>query len=135
MFCREQAVQLHGALSRIRAAGAELHMIGNGNRHFAKGFAEQFGIRSPIWIDTRLESYAALGLKRGMLATLANVATLKGMARALQAGFRQGLTQGDALQLGGVYVVQPGGEIAFEYRSRTAGDHPALERVLAAVEG
>ncbi len=135
MFCREQAVQLHGALTRIRAAGAELHMVGNGNRHFAKGFAERFGITSPIWIDSKLESYRTLGLKRGILATVANVATLKNMARALRGGFRQGLTKGDAFQLGGVYVVRNGGEIAFECRSQAAGDHPALDRVLAALEG
>lgn len=135
MFCREQAVQLHGELTQIRGAGAELHLIGNGNRHFAKGFRQAFGIASPIWIDTKLESYAALGLKRGFLATLGNVASLKNMARALRSGFRQGLTQGDAWQLGGVYVMRPGGEVAFEHRSEVAGDHPPVERVLAVLRG
>jgi peroxiredoxin len=133
MFCREQAVQLHGERKRIRAAGAELHLIGNGNRHFAKGFRKQFGISSPLWIDTELESYAALGLKRGFFATLGNPSTLRNAARALGAGFRQGRTQGDALQLGGVYVVRPGGAIAFEHRSQAAGDHPSPDRVLASL--
>ncbi len=133
MFCREQAVQLHRELPRIRGGGAELHMIGNGNRHFAKGFRAEFGIASPVWIDTELASYRALHLKRGFFATLGNPSTLRNAARALRTGFRQGRTQGDALQLGGVYVVAPDARIRFEHRSRVAGDHPPLERVLAAL--
>ncbi len=133
MFCREQAVQVHRELKAIRERGAELVLIGNGNRHFAKAFADEFGITSPLYVDTQRESYRALGMERGLFATLGNAASLKNMARALRAGFRQGATRGDAWQLGGVLVVRPGGEIAYRYLSSAAGDHAKVAEIFAAL--
>jgi hypothetical protein len=133
MFCREQAVQLHRELRTIRERGAELVLIGNGNRHFAKAFADAFGITSPLFVDTTRESYRALGMKRGFFATLGNAASFRNMARALHAGFRQGATRGDAWQLGGVLVVRRGGEIAYRHLGSAAGDHAPVAEILAAL--
>jgi hypothetical protein len=133
MFCREQAVQLHRELQRIRERGAELVFIGNGNRHFAAGFKNDHGITAPIYVDTKRESYRALGMKRSFFATLGNAQSWRNMGRALKSGFRQGLTRGDAWQLGGVLVVLPGGDVAYRYLSTAAGDHPAVEDVIAAL--
>ena len=133
MFCREQAAQLHREIGRIRERGGELVFIGNGNRHFAAAFKNDRGITAPIYVDTKRESYRALGMKRGFFATLGNAASWRNTARALKSGFRQGLTRGDAWQLGGVLVVRPGGEIAFRYLSSAAGDHPPIEAVIAAL--
>lgn len=133
MFCREQAVQVHRELPTIRERGAELALIGNGNRHFAKAFADQFGITSPIYVDTKRDSYRALGMKRGFFATLGNAASFKNMARARRAGFRQGRTRGDAWQLGGVVIVRPGDEIVYSHRDSVAGDHASIAEILAAL--
>ncbi len=133
MFCRERAVQVHRELTTIRECGAELVLIGNGNRYFAKAFADEFGITSPLYVDTQRESYRALGMKRGFFATLGNAASLKNALRALRTGFRQGPTRGDAWQLGGVLVVRPGGEIAYRYLDQAAGDHAPVAEILAAL--
>ena len=133
MFCREQAVQLHREKDRIHGAGAELVIVGNGNRHFAGGFVKELGLTTPVYVDTKRDAYKALGFKRSLSAILAPAA-LGNAARALRNGFRQGKTQGDAVQLGGVIVVRPGGEVLFRYASDAPGDHPPVDRVLAALE-
>ena len=133
MFCREQAVQLHRELAKIRERGAELSFIGNGNRDFAAAFRDEYGISAPVYVDTGRDSYRALGMKRGFFRTLANLASFRHMMRALRGGFRQGKTRGDAWQLGGVLVVRPGGGIAYRYLSSTAGDHPGVDAVIAAL--
>jgi hypothetical protein len=132
MFCREQAVQLHRERETIRARGAELVFVGNGSRRFARAFKEDYGIAAPLYVDTRREAYRALAMKRGLGAVL-GPATWKSGLRALRAGFRQGRIQGDAFQLGGVLVVRPGGRIAYRYLSGSAGDHPPVAEVLAAI--
>ena len=55
--------------------------------------------------------------------------------RALRGGFRQKGVQGDPWQLGGVFVVAPGGVIRFAYASSAAGDHPPVGAILAALPG
>lgn len=134
MFCREQAVQLHRAKDRIRARGATLAFVGNGNRRFAKAFADEFGIDDPLYVDTKLEAYKALGFKRSFWR-LADLHTPARLARAVKAGFRQGLVQGDGTQLGGVLVVRPGGRVAYRYASVAPGDHPPVDEVVRSLEG
>ena len=51
------------------------------------------------------------------------------------AGFRQGRTQGDPWQLGGVLVVRPGGQVAYFHRSQNAGDHAPAGDVVRALSG
>jgi len=133
MFCREQAVQVHREYPRIRDKGASLAFVGNGQRHFAEAFAREHGITAPVYVDTARRAYRALGMKRGLGSARGVVASLGHAARAWRAGFRQGATQGDALQLGGVLVVRPGGRVAYRHLSAEAGDHPPLDEILAAL--
>lgn len=133
MFCREQAVQLHRERFAIHDRGAEIVMIGNGAPNFAKAFQEDFSITTPILVDPSLESYRALGMRRGIFATLFSGKVLLHAARALRGGFRQGKTRGDHFQLGGVLVVRPDGVVLYRYQSETAGDHPPLADIIAAL--
>jgi len=126
-------VQLHRERSAIRDLGAELIMVGNGAPHFARAFLEDFGIATPLYVDPSLASYRALGMRRSLVRTLFSGKVLLYAARALRAGFRQGLTRGDHIQLGGVVVVRPDGTVPFRYLSETAGDHPKLADILAAL--
>jgi peroxiredoxin len=132
MFCREQAVQLHREWPAIQKKGAGLVFIGNGNAQFAKAFKDEYGIGVPIYTDSRRKTYEALGFARSAFSFISIGAT-KAAARALGAGFRQGLTQGDAFQLGGLLVVDRKGEVLFRHASQHAGDHPPVKDVLAAL--
>jgi hypothetical protein len=60
----------------------------------------------------------------------------KGMAHAARAwkkGFRQTARRGDALQQGGLLVVDRGGRILYAHRDSEAGDLASNEEVLAAL--
>ncbi len=125
-------MQLHRAIDRIHAAGAELHVIGNGAPMFIAGFRETTKYPGPIHTDPSLKVYDAAELVRGVASTFSPRAGLNAL-RALKGGFRQGRTQGDPTQQGGVLVVAPSGDIRFHYISKVAGDHPDVDRVIGAL--
>jgi len=123
---------LRDEIPAIRAAGAELVLIGNGARIFAEGFRDEMKLDGPLLVDPDLRSYRAAGLRRGRVEILSPRLPLHAV-RALWSGHRQGEVQGDAWQLGGVFVIAAGGNLLYEHRSREAGDHPPVAEVLAAL--
>lgn len=119
--------------SKIRALGAELVIIGNGTANFAAAFREDFELDCPLLVDPELRAYRAAGLRRGRVELL-SPRLPRNALRALRAGSRQTGVEGDPWQLGGVFVIRPGGELMYAYSSREAGDHPPVEEILAALE-
>jgi NAD(P)-dependent dehydrogenase (short-subunit alcohol dehydrogenase family)/peroxiredoxin len=132
VFCREQVAQLRDAHEGIRARGAELAIVGNGAAHFAKAFREDFALTGPLLVDPDLRAYRAARLRRGRVELLSPRLPLHAL-RALRSGARQGAVQGDAWQLGGVFVIRPGGELVYRHVGREAGDHPPVQELLAAL--
>ena len=112
--------------------GAELVLVGSGNRYYAGAFAEDYGVTTPLLVDPDRVAYQAAALKSGLGTTL-SLDVLKAGRRAAGRGFRQGKTQGAPFQQGGVFVILPSGEVPYAYISQTAGDHPDEEEVLAAL--
>ncbi len=123
-------VQLHHRIDDIRAAGAELFVIGNGSPSFIDGFRDSAGYDGPLFTDPSLEVYNAAGLKRGVATVFSPRAAVAGLA-ALRKGFRQGRTQGDAWQQGGVLVIAPHGDVLWTHVSGYAGDNAAPDEILA----
>ena len=120
-------------LEEIRERGAELVVIGNGTSDFAAAFREDFQLDVPLLVDPELRAYRAAGLRRGRVELLSPRLPLNAL-RALAAGQRQTSVQGDPWQLGGVFVIRPGGELAYRYASREAGDHAPVSDILAALD-
>jgi NAD(P)-dependent dehydrogenase (short-subunit alcohol dehydrogenase family) len=116
----------------IREAGGELVIVGNGARPFAEAFREDLGVEGPLLVDPELRAYRAAGLRRGRLEILSPRVPLHAV-RALLSGSRQTSVQGDPWQLGGVFVIRPGGELVYRFASAEAGDHPPIDDVLAAL--
>jgi peroxiredoxin len=133
VFCKEQVAQLRDYVGRIRDAGAELVVVGNGNPQQAAWFQEDTGIETPLYTDPSLKVYDAVEAKRGLLTSL-NPATIVASLRARRAGFKQSKTMGAAFQQGGVFVITPGGEMPYRYVSKSAGDHPDPTEPLSALE-
>ena len=90
-------------------------MVGNGSRYFATIFREDLGVDFPIFIELLSPRLITNGV------------------RALAKGSRQKGVQGDAFQLGGSFVIRRGGGVAFAHRSREAGDHADLDRLIASL--
>lgn len=123
---------MRGREDEIRARGAELVIVGNGAASFARAFREDYALDGPLLVDPELRAYRAAGLRRGRVEAL-SPRLARNALRALRTGARQGEVQGDAWQLGGVFVIRPSGDLAYRYVSREAGDHPPVDDVLAAL--
>jgi len=120
--------------AEIRARGAELVIVGNGDARFAAAFREDMGIDGPLLVDPELRAYRAAGLRRGRVELL-SPRLARNALRALRSGERQQSVQGDPWQLGGVFVFESGGELLFQHASREAGDHASIDDVLGALDG
>ena len=125
-------MQLHRDLSRIRARGAELYVIGNGSPSFIAGFRETTGYTGIVFTDPSLEVFRAAELRRGLFTVL-NVATIARSVRSIRRGFRQGRTQGSALQQGGVMVVARDGRVLWHHISEGPGDNASADQILTAI--
>jgi peroxiredoxin len=123
---------LRDRLDDIRAAGAELVLVGNGSVQFAARFQAEKAPDCAVFTDPSLEAYRELGMKRGVWATLSPAALLASV-RATRRGYRQTSTEGDGWQQGGTYAVAKGGRIVYAKANRNAGDRPDLDAALAAL--
>ena len=138
IFCKEQVGRLREIVDDIHVGGAELVILGSGSPQMAGFFAEDFAIATPVLTDPQRHVYAALEARRpprwGFMDPRVAVRGLK----ALVQGHRQQFGNpdlGDETQLGGIFIVQPGGEVAWAHRSAFAGDHPSNVEVLVALRG
>ena len=117
----------------IREAGADIAFIGNGLPLMAADFQKSHPVDAPVLVDPERKAFAAAGLRRGARATM-NFRTVRNAVRAFRGGHRQGRTQGDPWQQGGVLLVDTDGQVRWRYVSREAGDHPSPAEILAAIE-
>jgi hypothetical protein len=125
-------VQLHREVEAFRAAGAEMFVIGNGSPSFIAGFRDETGWPGAVYTDPSLEVYKVAELKRGVHNTLdprALAPTLKAFLR----GGRQGRTQGDQWQQGGVLVIDKTGRVLWRHASGRPGDNAAATDILRAL--
>ncbi len=132
IHCRDHVVHLHARLDAIEGKGARMAVIGNGSPSFIAGFREETLYDGPVYTDPTLAAYRAAELKRSVAATL-DPRSLFGAAKALANGIRQGRTQGDQWQQGGVLVVAPSGEIRWQHASDRPGDNASAPQILAAL--
>lgn len=90
----------------------------------------------PLLLDASRETYAAWGMGRtnlfgAMLSPALNWRYLKLLVRGERfLGFAP-----DMFQLGGDFVVDPGGKVAFAYRMKYNGDRASTETLLEAMAG
>ena len=123
MFCREQAARIASITPEIIALGGLVYAIGNGSKLMAEDFAERFQIPFPLLTDPQRNTYAAAGMRRNL--GLGPSSIIKA-GRALAGGHRQGATQGDVWQQGGVLVIDPAKTVLLFHADRSAGDHLPL---------
>lgn len=103
-----------------------------GSTLFIPAFREETGYDGPILIDPDRAAYRAAALRRPVLGLFHPGTLLAGFA-AFRAGYRQSAPQGDAAQLGGLFILAPGDRLLFEYIEQFAGDTVAPARLLAAL--
>ena len=125
-------VQLHRRIDDLHGAGAEIVVIGNGAPSFIDGFRDEVRWTGAIYTDPTLAVYKAAGMKRGVLATV-NLAGAWRSVGTLRRGIKQGRTQGDQWQQGGVVVVSPKGDVLWTHASDGPGDNASVDQILKAL--
>lgn len=107
-------------------------LIGNGWPDMAKAFRDERDLAVTLLVDPKRTTYQAMDFVRSVGSTF----SWKGVGAAKDAfaqGHRQGATQGDPWQQGGVALVLPDGTMPWAYKSAAAGDHPTVDDVIGAV--
>ena len=105
----------------VHTAGGEIVILGNGSPEQAAWFVEDYHIEMPVFTDPALASHAIVGARKPWMLDPRSL--LRSMD-AMRHGFRQTKVMGSAMQLGGMFVITPAGEMPYRYLSRFAGDHP-----------
>ena len=125
-------MQLHREVDTLKAAGADLYVIGNGAPHFIAGFRDITKYDGPLYTDPSLAVFSAAQLKRSVTRTLDPRSLGKALG-AFARGRRQGLTEGDAWQQGGVLVVAPDATVKYHHASERPGDNASAAQIVAAL--
>ncbi len=121
---------MRSIVPQIRAAGCQLIVLGNGTPQQARGFVESTGLETPVFTDPSREAYRIVGARRSLSGVLHPAVFLRTF-QAWRHGFRQSDSGGDAMQLGGVFLILPDGSVPYASRSRYAGDLPAPDDILS----
>ena len=125
----KQVAQLRAFGEKIEGFGASLVLIGNGTVEQACEYKQRESLPFRLLVDPKLVGYQAMELKRNLLAGFRPRSFFR-LARALRAGFRGGPIEGDAYQLGGLFVIARDGEVWYDHVSHEPGDEPPIEDIL-----
>ncbi len=85
--------------------------------------------KGTLLTDPSLASYKALNFEKSITSLMGMKSLHEGIT-ALKEGYMPGTIQGNAIQLGGVLIMDPDNSAQYYYRSSEAGDHPILEELL-----
>lgn len=119
--------------SRFDKIGAQIILVGMGDREQTETFRRDFAPEFSIVCDPERRLYQAYGLKRAGLFQMASPSMfVKGM-KALGSGVGMGIPQGDVLQLSGVFIIDTQGSVRFSYHAANPADHPTPEELLSAL--
>ena len=109
-------------LPEIENLGVSVVLVGNGPAGALAAFSRDLGLdgrRVTVVTDPSLASYRAAGLRRPRMHGLrAAIETLQ----ALGAGYRKRRRAGDAMQLGGAFLVDDAGRVVYHHRNESPGD-------------
>jgi peroxiredoxin len=120
-------------------------LVGMGTPVQARAFKQQTGVRFPVLLSPDMRAYEAMDLPRGSLRqvfglTAQRVARRRakgtGLDRNAEGGNRpKRRPEQDWHQLGGAFVIAPGGRVIWSHRARHAGDDPDHRLLGEALRG
>jgi len=106
--------------------------VGSGTPLMANSFQTEVSFPGDLYCDKDRNVYKALGCNRGLKYIISST-SLEARVKANARGFKNvGGIQGDALQLGGVFLISRKEGIVFQHLEEYAGHHVSLEELTAA---
>ena len=110
-----------------------LWLVGMGTPAHAQAFKEETGVDLPVLLSPDKKAYEAMDLKRGSNRDVFSPGALGSTLRRMRHLPLRPPEQ-DWHQLGGTFVIAPGGEVVFAHRGEHPGDEPDVEAVATALE-
>ncbi|HVL29051.1 MAG TPA: AhpC/TSA family protein [Acidimicrobiales bacterium] len=98
-----------------------------------RGYRGRFRLPFAVLSDEARASYRAYGLGRGPWWRVWGPATVAAYARLLRRGARLQRPTEDTSQLGGDFVVDRQGRLAYAFRSKGPADRPPVDDLVEAV--
>jgi hypothetical protein len=134
VFCREHALQLQRDRDLFAAAGGDVVVIGLGRPEEAAAFKRSLGVDFRLLVSPDKGAYRAMDLKRGSNADVLGARALGSVPRALRGGGSWRWPRQDWHQLGGSFVIAPGGDVVWSHRAAHSGDNATTAEIVAALE-
>jgi peroxiredoxin len=136
--CRQHLVEMQRERGAIEVRGAQLIAIAQGTTADAERYCSALGVTYRCLGDPQRDSYRAFELPRGGFKEIlfdpmraGNQAMRKGFKVSIRDSLRR---HSDWFQLPGVAIVDRAGRLRYLYRSRHAGDLPAMDALLAVLD-
>jgi len=120
-------------VNRFKEKNANLAVIGSGDHRHFKEFREKTRYDGLLLSDPSLAAFSLLGFTGGITGVMSVRSVFKAVS-AFRQGHRQGSVQGSSLQLGGAIVIDVSGAVRYYFASAKAGDHPAVDELIRALD-
>ena len=109
-----------------------LWLVGMGTPAHAQAFKDETGVDFPVLLSPDKKAYEAMDLKRGSTRDVFSPkAALSSLRRARHQPMRA--PEQDWHQLGGTFVIAPGGEVVYAHRAEHPADEPDVGAVVQAL--
>jgi peroxiredoxin len=133
--CRAHLGEVQAHYEDFRQAGAEVLVVTQARPQFLALFLREQQLPFPVVADPERVAYRAFGLERTTWARVLSPAVLFRYVRLIFRGWGLRKPRGgeDVLQLGGDFVLDREGRLAYAYRSAEPTDRPAVAVLLRAV--
>lgn len=125
IFCRQMVAQVRSK------PNMNVVFVGLGTPEEATAFAEEFRVEAPIVCDPDRELYRKFDLSDGNLYQILGPQVMLRAVAALRQGHMNIRPKQPPGQLAGAFVIQPGGQVSWEYRATNAGDNPSVATIEA----
>ena len=105
------------------------------SRQRVSQLSRQMQLPFPILSDPQRDVYRAYGLAGGTVLSLLAPGTIWAYVKLLARGNWYHFGKSDLRQMGGDFVVDAGGLVAYEFRSASPHQRPAVEELMAVLDG
>jgi peroxiredoxin len=117
----------------LKQLDVEVLIVSFSSRGYARIWQKEVCPSFPVLLDRERTIYHTYGLERSLFRAW-NLKTLWRYVQLMRAGRRWHGIQGDSIQLGGDFIVDPSGIVRLAYRSHDPADRPAVPDLLAQLQ-
>jgi peroxiredoxin len=133
--CRAHLGEVSGRYGDIREAGGDVLVISFTGPEKVRAYLERYPQLFPVVSDPERTAYRAFSLERTSWASFLRLGVIARYLKLILLGWlpRKTGKGEDVLQLGGDFVIDRAGRLAYAYRSEVPTDRPPARALLEAV--